>query len=316
VPTAELSLNSTKAYRVGELNQGVKQISLVLNITRIHSGVGSVGYVRRAFDIARSFAKVRQVGTPTGPIFLKDSALHLAELGKIALTYRALANLTLGVVGLLGRVECGTGDKGVQDRLRLLTPIVKGFCAEKGVHAVTQCMTALGGQGYMEENSIGRLIRDGLVEQIWEGTTTVLALDVMRAVQRTQSLQSFVQWATEVIASCPASLRTSIAGTIEALQSSLQVLIQALTLPVHPLCPRLVFFLLGYLSSALYLLEHAIWSEAGGVSGKDDDAEVVVKWVEDGLLKALEDVKRVKGAPEDETKQLNRRLVYGIETKL
>lgn len=120
----------------------------------------------------------------------------------------------------------------------------------------------------------------------------------------------FLQWATKVIAACPASLQIRIANTIEALKSSIQVLIETLTPPVHPLCPRPVFFLLGYLSSALYLLEHAIWSEAA------DDADVVVKWVEDGLLKAVEDVNRTKIIRADEAKQLNARLVYGIPTKL
>lgn len=45
----------------------------------------------------------------------------------------------------------------------------------------------------MEENALGRLMRDGMVEQIWEGTTTVLALDVVRAVQRKDSLKAFAQ---------------------------------------------------------------------------------------------------------------------------
>lgn len=142
VPTAELSLNNTEGYLIGELNQGVKQISSVLNITRVHSAFGSVGYLRRALDIARSFARVREVDAT----LLKDKPLHLAELSKIALTYRALVHLTMGVSLLLGQVECGTGDSGAEDRLRLLTPVVKGFCAEKGVQAVAECMTALGGQ--------------------------------------------------------------------------------------------------------------------------------------------------------------------------
>ena len=41
-------------------------------------------------------------------------------------------------------------------------------------------MTALGGEGYMEENGICRLVRDGIVEKIWEVMTTVLSLDMVR----------------------------------------------------------------------------------------------------------------------------------------
>jgi len=44
-------------------------------------------------------------------------------------------------------------------------------------------MTALGGEGYMEENGICRLVRDGIVEKIWEVMTTVLSLDMVRTFQ-------------------------------------------------------------------------------------------------------------------------------------
>jgi alkylation response protein AidB-like acyl-CoA dehydrogenase len=123
----------------------VKYISTILNITRVYSAVGSVGYLRKALDIARSFAAVRQIYSPN-PILLKNNLLHMSELGKIAVTYRALTHLTFGAVSLLGKVECRTNESGVEERLRLLFPVVKGFCAEKGVEAMTECMVALGGQ--------------------------------------------------------------------------------------------------------------------------------------------------------------------------
>jgi alkylation response protein AidB-like acyl-CoA dehydrogenase len=56
VPTAELSLNGSEAYLVGPLNQGVKSIAPVLQLTRIHSSFASVGLLSRALSIARSFA--------------------------------------------------------------------------------------------------------------------------------------------------------------------------------------------------------------------------------------------------------------------
>jgi alkylation response protein AidB-like acyl-CoA dehydrogenase len=145
VPTAELSLNDTSGYLIGDLHQGVKYVTAVLNITRVHSAVGSVGYVRRSLDIARSFASIRQIHTPN-PTLLRDNALHMSELGKVAVTYRALTHFTFGVVCLMGKVECRTSDDGMEDRLRLLFPVIKGFCAEKGVEAVIECMVALGGQ--------------------------------------------------------------------------------------------------------------------------------------------------------------------------
>ena len=43
-----------------------------------------------------------------------------------------------------------------------------------------------GGQGYMEETGIGRAMRDVLVNTIWEGTTNVLSLDLLRVMAETR----------------------------------------------------------------------------------------------------------------------------------
>ena len=191
VPTAELSLQGTYAQLVGGLDQGVKTISPVLNITRVHSAIASVGYVRKALSLATSYASVRRTGPKR--TLLRDIPLHLNELAKLTVTYKALTHFAFEVVGLLGKVECQTADESAQHRLRVLTPVLKAFCAEKGVQATIECMTALGGEGYMEENGIGRLIRDGVVEKIWEGTTSVLSLDMIRAFQTRGAIEALSQ---------------------------------------------------------------------------------------------------------------------------
>lgn len=191
LPTAELSLQGTYAQLIGGLDQGVKAISPVLNITRVHSAVGSVGYVRKALSLATSYASVRRNGPER--TLLRAIPLHLNELAKLTVTYKALTHFVFEVVRLLGKAECQTADESSRHRLRVLTPVLKAFCAEKGVQATIECMTTLGGEGYMEENGIGRLIRDGIVEKIWEGTTTVLSLDMVRAFQTRGAVETFSQ---------------------------------------------------------------------------------------------------------------------------
>ena len=190
LPTAELSLESTEAYLLGTINQGVKSIASVLNITRIHSAIASIGNLRKCLAIAVSYSTVRKIGG--GKQLLRDAPIHVSQLAYISLTYRALTHLIFGAVGLLGKVEFGAAAKEEQDRLRLLTPTVKAFAAEKACTAMEEAMAALGGAGYMEENGIGRSIRDSLVEKIWEGTTTVLALDLVRAAKDSTALTSFI----------------------------------------------------------------------------------------------------------------------------
>jgi alkylation response protein AidB-like acyl-CoA dehydrogenase len=166
LPTAELSLEGATGYLVGELNQGVKNIAPVLNITRVWSAIGSTGALRKCLQIATSYAEVRTINGNNGPVLLKNLPLHVAALASISLTYRALAHFALSVARLLGRQECRTATSDEEKLLRLLTPTVKAFCAQLATGGMEEAMTTLGGAGYMEENAIGRNIRDGLVEKL------------------------------------------------------------------------------------------------------------------------------------------------------
>lgn len=164
LPTAELSLNNTEAYLLSPLNEGVRCITPVLNITRLHSAVGLVGALGRAFAIARSYATVRSITVPDGEggtrvqRSLRDTPLHMSVLANVGTVYHALTHLTFGAVALLGKSECRTSDRGEEARLRLLTPAVKAFVSDKAVAAMEECMGCMGGQGYMEENVIGRCV--------------------------------------------------------------------------------------------------------------------------------------------------------------
>ena len=100
----------------------------------------------------------------------------------------------------------------------------------------------------MVENEIGRLIQDANVERIWEGTTNVLALDVLRVIIKSQgtAVSSFVevrsllrteashgradhydpaQWASSILASVPPSL--DISSSTKLLASGLEQVVAA-----------------------------------------------------------------------------------------
>jgi alkylation response protein AidB-like acyl-CoA dehydrogenase len=156
VPTAELSLNNTRAWLLGPLNGGVKAISAMLNLSRIHSAVHSTGSLARCLAIARSYATVRRVNG--GQTLLQDIPLHIANLAAVNVLYRALVYLTFGAVRLLGQSECGIATAEEEGRLRLLTPTVKAFAALRATGAMEECMASLGGMGYMEEVGIGRYV--------------------------------------------------------------------------------------------------------------------------------------------------------------
>jgi len=66
---------------------------------------------------------------------------------------------------------------------RIVVPLAKLACARQGVWATSHLLETFGGAGYLEDTGLPRVLRDVHVQCIWEGTTTVLALDVVRALR-------------------------------------------------------------------------------------------------------------------------------------
>ncbi|KAK3063464.1 hypothetical protein LTS18_000205, partial [Coniosporium uncinatum] len=200
LPTAELVLNSTRAYLLGQPGQGTKEISTILNITRVHTAVSALGYWGRGLAISRAFARVRRVA---GGAMLSDVWAHVRTMAIGELGYRALMQLGFFVVRLLGMTEhppasssSSTGgakhttldpDPATAAALfRLLTPLAKALCAKAATEGLAECMESLGGVGYLENEplfNVARLYRDCSVLSIWEGTTDVLAADIVRVLK-------------------------------------------------------------------------------------------------------------------------------------
>ncbi|KAF9533136.1 acyl-CoA dehydrogenase/oxidase [Crepidotus variabilis] len=310
VPTAELTLEGSEAYLIGQLGKGVKSISPVLNITRLWSAIGSVGNLRKGLSIATSYAHVRSI--KSGTQLLKDTSTHVEQLASINLLYRALVHLVFGVVCLLGKVECGTATKEEEARLRMLTPVAKAYAAEKACTATEESMAALGGAGYMEENGFGRLIRDGLVEKIWEGTIVVLAHDLVRAVQDQSTVTAFVSWANSIIDSGPTQMQTTLSFHISLLRLALQEISTCYTPPIQPLVARPTLFLVGAVTASISLLEHAIWSSQSSEPSSKLDLEIFSRWVsEGGLGESIDAVKRARTMDSATRITSNSEIVFG-----
>ncbi|MFN2565699.1 MAG: acyl-CoA dehydrogenase family protein, partial [Gemmatimonadaceae bacterium] len=184
LPTAELTLEGTPARLVGGTGDGVRKISALFNVTRIYNAVAAAGGMRRAVALARDYADRRTAfGKP-----LREHPLHAATLAELELECRAAFHLTFRVVELLGREECGEASPAESELLRLLTPVAKLYTAKQAVAVASEAIEAFGGQGYVEDTGLPRLLRDAQVLPIWEGTTNVLSLDVLRAIDKTGAL--------------------------------------------------------------------------------------------------------------------------------
>ncbi|MBA2725279.1 MAG: acyl-CoA dehydrogenase family protein, partial [Actinobacteria bacterium] len=186
MPTAELELEGAVAYPIGDVGDGggLRRIATMLNITRLHNSIGAAAALGRGLAFARAFASIRQVfGRP-----LAEQPLHQATLADLAVDYAAAVALVMRVAELTGRMERGTASDEEVALLRGLTPITKLATARWAVAGTAEAMEALGGVGYCEDSGLPALVRNTHVLPIWEGTTNVLALDLLRSAARSDSL--------------------------------------------------------------------------------------------------------------------------------
>jgi acyl-CoA dehydrogenase len=92
--------------------------------------------------------------------------------------------LTLRIGHLIARVEQGVAGDGEQQTLRGLVPIAKLLTGKDAVAVASEALEAFGGAGYIEDTGLPALLRNSQVLPIWEGTTNVLSLDLLRAATR------------------------------------------------------------------------------------------------------------------------------------
>jgi alkylation response protein AidB-like acyl-CoA dehydrogenase len=107
VPTAELEIKGARAYLLGEEGNGIREISTLLNITRVHNSVTSVGLLGRGLAIAKAFASVREMVGKGNKRTLKNIPLHVRTLADITVEYRTQMLLTYFTVYCLGVSDQG-----------------------------------------------------------------------------------------------------------------------------------------------------------------------------------------------------------------
>lgn len=188
LPTAEIRLLGTPAELVGSAQNGVREIAPMMNVTRVWNAVCATGFLRRALALARDYATRRVVfGMP-----LIDQPLHQQTLADLQAELEGCFHLTFHVAELLGKSEQADADEASSQLLRLLTPIAKLTTAKVAVAGVSEAIECFGGAGYIEDSGLPGLLRDAQVLPIWEGTTNVLALDVLKVLKQIGGLQQYL----------------------------------------------------------------------------------------------------------------------------
>ncbi|WP_326687303.1 acyl-CoA dehydrogenase family protein [Streptomyces sp. NBC_01795] len=181
---------TTWARRVGEEGRGVATIIEMVAATRLDCVTGSAALMRQAVAQATHHAAHRSVFGKE----LIEQPLMRNVLADMALESEAATTLALRLAAAYDSAA-GEGEAAAHDRalLRLAVPTAKYWVTKRCVPLAGEALECLGGNGYVEESGMPRLLRESPLNSLWEGSGNVQALDVLRALQRSpESLNAFL----------------------------------------------------------------------------------------------------------------------------
>jgi putative acyl-CoA dehydrogenase len=171
--SSEVEFEGALAWPVGGEGQGLAVILEMVNHTRLDCVLGSAAGMRRCVAEATHHAAHRAA---FGRLLI-DQPLMRNVLADLCVESEAA---TLTAVRLARAFEPGE-DPAFR---RLATAVAKYWVCKRATALAAEALECLGGNGYVEDSPMPRLLRDSPLNSIWEGSGNVIALDVLRVLAR------------------------------------------------------------------------------------------------------------------------------------
>jgi alkylation response protein AidB-like acyl-CoA dehydrogenase len=174
-------------YLLGDEQKGMRNMFTMMNFARIGVGLEGLAITERAFQQALSYAQERVQGRKTGsdsndevPIVEHpDVRRMLLTMKAYGQAMRALLYFTAAETDFASHADDEVRRKLANDRVAVLTPIVKAWCTDVGVEMASLGIQVHGGMGYVEETGAAQHFRDSRIAPIYEGTNGIQAIDLL-----------------------------------------------------------------------------------------------------------------------------------------
>ncbi|MFE4249655.1 acyl-CoA dehydrogenase family protein [Streptomyces sp. NPDC056910] len=183
IASGEVTLEEAYATPVGQLTNGFRQMAEMLNVSRLSNAMRATALMRRAVRESVDHTRVRQV---FGKPLFEQPLMRATLLPMIIDTEGALALVLEAAVRLTAADEGAADGEGgaARELVRVLTPLAKHTLCKRARSVTGEAMEIRGGNGYIEDWVNPRLVRDAHLGSIWEGSSNVIALDVLRCMRR------------------------------------------------------------------------------------------------------------------------------------
>ncbi len=188
--TCVLNYDGAKGWLVGEENRGLNAMFVMMNGARLGVAVQGLSLSEVAYQNAAAYAKERLQGRSlTGakdPSKPADPLIVHPDVRRMLLEIRAFneAARALMLWVALSEDEAlespdAAAKRAADDRIGLLTPVIKGVFTDLGFANAVNAQQVLGGHGYIAEWGMEQFVRDARITMIYEGANGIQALDLV-----------------------------------------------------------------------------------------------------------------------------------------
>ena len=186
--------------------RGLARMMELTNGARLGIAMMGLGCARRSLVESLCYARAREAFGAA----LIDQPLAQRKLAELIVEVEAAQALVFD--GYLG------------PRLRLGAPLIKLRAARLGITAASDAIEMHGGNGYIEQWPVARILRDAQVNTIWEGPDNILCLDVRRAMQKQQAHVPFLARVRDALGAAPGDDHATaelVAGAVSRVEEAI-----------------------------------------------------------------------------------------------
>ncbi len=181
-----------QGWLVGEANQGLKYMFLMMNGARIGVGRGATAIATAAYHASLNYANERPQGRQLTSTGKKDAnqeqtlIINHPDVRRMLLLQKVVSEGSLSLVLKTAKYhDLSTASAAAEERekyrllLEIMTPMVKTYPSEMGKVAVDNGVQVLGGYGFCSDYILQQYLRDIRISAIYEGTTGIQSQDLL-----------------------------------------------------------------------------------------------------------------------------------------
>jgi alkylation response protein AidB-like acyl-CoA dehydrogenase len=188
--TCVMNYDGAQGFLVGEANRGLNAMFVMMNEARLGVAIQGLAQSEVAYQNAVAYAKERLQGRalsgPKYPDKKADPIIVHPDIRRMLMEIKAFNEAARGLTlaaaldsDVAHRSEDAAARQAAEDRLSLMTPVLKGVLTDIGFDNAVKAQQVFGGHGYIREWGMEQFVRDARIAMIYEGANGIQALDLV-----------------------------------------------------------------------------------------------------------------------------------------